>query len=360
MQYVATDDMCTAMIEKVVSWDSLLKAAHQCGNGVRWKATTQGFEMNKLRWISNLRDEVLSGKYKGRGFNDFTICDRGKVRHIQSVHISERTIQKSLVQNVLCPLIAPTLIYDNSATLKGKGTEFAIKRFRHHLSHHYRKHGLKGGVLIMDWKNYFASIDHKILLDMLRQKIKDDEAYELCKTFITNFDGDKGLGLGSEISQICAVFYPNKIDHYVKEHLHIEGYGRYMDDLYVISESIEKLKEAQEAITRMSEELKLTVKPSTIVKFDGGHFTFLKKRFHFTKTGKIIMRITPANIRRRRRKLKNQKKKLDENTIDIDSVSQSYQSWRAYAMKCNSYKTVKRMDSYYSKLFPEGEKRWVM
>lgn len=342
--------------EKVASFEALMQAADECKKGARWKATTQNFEINQLRWVADLKTQLDAGKYKGRGFNNFTITERGKVRHIQSVHISERTVQKSLVKNALYPAIVPSLIYDNAATLKGRGTEFALKRLRKHLAHHYRKHGRKGGILIMDWHNYFGSINHDILLSMLRKKIDDDKIFAMCETFIRAFDGDVGLGLGSEISQISAVFFPNEIDHHVKEKLRIRGYGRYMDDLYVISEDIDKLQEARRDITKMSEALGLQIneKRTQIVKFDGGHFTYLKKRFYITPSGKIVMRLAPANVRRRRRKLKSQKRLYDNGKIGLDAVEQSYQSWRSYASKCNARKTIDNMDRLYRDLFPEG------
>ena len=327
--------------EDVISFENLMKAAHECELSVGWKCSTQMFKVNKLQWIANLNRELEAGTYKSRGFYEFDIYERGKIRHIKSVHISERTVQKSLVQNALRPAILPRLIYDNSASIKGKGTEFALKRLRKHLSHHYRKYGRKGGILIMDYKSYFDSIDHKILLKKLRQIIDDDRTYALTKMFIDCFPGDKGLGLGSEVSQICAIFYPNEIDHYIKERLHIKGYGRYMDDSYIISDDIEYLRYCKVKIEEKLKELKLSLntKRTQIVRFDKGSFCYLKKRIHLTETGRIVMRLSRSNITRHRRKLKRM------NALGVD-MTQSHTSWRGYAMKYDSYYTVQRMDEY--------------
>ena len=46
---------------------------------------------------------------------------------------------------------------------------------------------------------------------------------------------DKGLCLGHELSQWFAIWYLNEMDHYIKESLKINYYGRYMDDFYLIS-----------------------------------------------------------------------------------------------------------------------------
>jgi len=338
--------------EDVSSFEALMDAANDCRQGVMWKSSTQMFAVNQMRWAQTLSRQLNDGTYKSRGFNNFTIYERGKTRHIQSVHITERCVQKSLCKNALKPILAPCLIYDNAASLPGKGTAFAIKRLKYHLHRHYQKHGRKGGILLLDYSNYFGSIDHKKLLAMLREKIEDNRIYELVKHFIDCFEGETGLGLGSEISQICAIYYPNKIDHYIKERLLIEGYARYMDDSYIIHEDIEYLKYCLEEVKRLSEELglKLNMKRTQIVPLDG-HFEYLKKRIHMTETGKVIMRPVRKSITKRRHLLKKQKKLLDEGKIDFETIRQSHQSWKGCVSKTNSYRTVQNMDRLFDSLF---------
>lgn len=338
--------------EDVSSYGALIKAADECTKNVRWKSSTQMFEVNKMRWAQSLSKELMNGTYKSRGFNNFIIHERGKIRRIQSVHITERCVQKSLCQNALKPLIIPRLIYDNSASLKGKGTSFAVRRLKHHLYQHYKKHGRTGGILLMDYSNYFASINHEMLLKMLRRIIEDDRVYALTKHFIDCFEGECGLGLGSEISQISAIYYTNSIDHHIKERLHIKGYGRYMDDSYIIHEDIEYLKYCLKIVEIMSEGLglKLNMKRTQIVPLTS-HFEYLKRRVHLTETGKVIMRPTRKNITKRRRTLRKQKALYDNGEIDVETIRQSYRSWRGYIEKCNAYKTIKSTDELFGELF---------
>lgn len=338
--------------EDVISFESLTKAADQCCSGVMWKSSTQSFRVNQARWAADLHRQLATGAYKSRGFTNFLITERGKTRHIQSVHISERCVQKSLCQNALRPLIEPRLIYDNSASLPGKGTAFALQRLRKHLWQHFQKHGRAGGILLMDYSNYFGSIDHQILLRMLRDVIADDRIYALTKHFIDCFEGDIGLGLGSEVSQICAIFYPNAIDHYIKEMLRIKGYGRYMDDSYIIHQDLDYLRYCLQEVERMAAGLglKLNPKRTQIVRLDG-RFEYLKKRIHLTDTGKVVMRLTRKNITKRRRLLRKHKEMLDAGRIDFGTIRQSYQSWRGYAAKCDSYRTVRSMDKLFDELF---------
>lgn len=115
-------------LEDMTDSDALLRSANACASGVRWKASVQRFEIDKLRWLASIRKEIENQTFKGRGFKRFDIVERGKLRHIQSVHISERVVQKLLCNEILKPVVYPRLIYDNTASQEGKGTELALKR----------------------------------------------------------------------------------------------------------------------------------------------------------------------------------------------------------------------------------------
>jgi retron-type reverse transcriptase len=338
--------------EDVASFEALMRSADECCKGIMWKSSTQMFKANQIRWCSTLSKQLINGEYKPRGFNEFDICERGKQRHIMAVHITERCVQKSLVQNALRPIIEPRLIYDNSASQKYKGTDFALMRLKKHLVKHYKKYGRKGGILTMDYASYFDSIDHNILLTQLKDVIKDERVFNLTKLFIDAFPGDTGLGLGSEVSQICAIYYPNEIDHYIKEQLHIKGYGRYMDDSYFISDDIDYLKYCKNEIENKLSELKISVNNNitNITRFTCGNFSFLKKRICITNTGKILMKLDRKNVTRIRRKLKSMKNK----GVGFDSAHQTYQSWRGYALHYNSYNTVKNIDKLFYKLWGDN------
>ena len=334
--------------EEVFSIEHLLVCARECLCNVRWKQSTQMFEINLLRWVTKLHEELLHGTYRSKGFTRFSIFERGKHREISSVHISERCVQKCLCKYALKPLIVPKLIYDNAATVEGRGTDFALNRLVQHLRYHTLKYNRKGGILTIDYHNYFGTIDHKILLEKLKNLIEDNRVYSLTAYFINCFPGNVGLGLGSEVSQICAVFYPNAIDHYFKDYLKIRGYARYMDDSYIISDDLIKLKEYKKIFIEKSKELGLEIneKMTQITPFDRGHFIYLKKRIFISETNKIIIRLLPKNITQRRRKIKKQLKMVEEKRMEKESFIQSFNSWEGYAKKYNSFKTVKNMKNF--------------
>ena len=116
---------------------------------------------------------------------------------------------------------------------KVKVLVFSRARFVKHLRAYWMTYGVDGYVLTFDFSKYFDNINHDILLKQLRPLVKDDKVFRLLTTLIKDF-GDRGLGLGSEISQMLALYYPDKIDRHIKENARIKYYGRYMDDGYLL------------------------------------------------------------------------------------------------------------------------------
>jgi len=338
--------------ERVIDPASLYKAAKQSRRGVMWKASVQRYWMNILRNIYQTNAALKSGKDIRRGFITFNIRERGKVRHIRSVHFSERVVQKSLCTNALIPHLLPGLIHDNGASIKGKGIHFAVKRLKTHLRRHFRKHGREGYILLVDFRKYFDNIQHAPLKQIFTNSFGEDKnLVNLSLDFVHAF-GEYGLGLGSETSQINAIVYSNKNDHFIKQNLRVKNYAHYMDDSYFICESKEHAQSVLAAILPQYEAMGIKVSPNktAIVKLTRG-FTFLKTQFSLTDTGRIVARPNKKSITRQRRKLKKFKKFYTAGKMTMAEIRNSYMSWRGYIANVNAHKTIRNMDRLYKNLF---------
>lgn len=343
--------------DKVFTFDNLYRSYQKCCAGVGWKSSTQHYRANALLNVNTTYKSLLNGTFKTRGFYEFDIVERGKPRHIQSVHISERVVQRCLCDYSLVPLVKRSFIYDNGACIKYKGIDFSMNRMVRHLEKYYRQYGNEGYALVFDFSQYFKNINHEVLLNILRDKVPDDRLYGLLKHLIDDF-GDEGLGLGSQISQSCAMALPNKLDHYIKEQLGIKYYCRYMDDGCIIHPSKNYLKYCLQKITEICNELgiKLNEKKTQIVKLSRG-IKFLKTRFILTKTGKVIKKPFKKNIVNMRKKLKTFKRWVEEGRMTFDDVRTSYHSWRGYQLKFNAYWARRRVYYLYIRLFFRQNKK---
>lgn len=339
------------VFEKVFSFDNLYDSYKKCCKGVNWKTSTQTYKANALLNVYKTWKDLMNESYRSKGFIEFDITERGKPRHIKSVHISERVVQKCFCDYSLTPLLKRYFIYDNGASIKHKGIDFAMNRLNCFLEKSYREYGNKGYALVFDFSKYFENIEHDILLNTLRDKITDTRLYNLLTMFIKNF-GEKGLGLGSQVSQINAIMHPNYLDHYIKEQLGIKYYCRYMDDGVLVHPSKVYLQYCLKKITEICTELgiKLNTKKTQIVKLSRG-INFLKTHFILTKTGKIVRKPYRKNITLMRRKLKTFKRWVDEGKMTFEDVMTSWCSWRGHQLKFNSYWARQRIHDLYVRLF---------
>jgi retron-type reverse transcriptase len=350
--------------DKVFTFENLYAAYKGCCKGVGWKASTQRYKANVLLNVVDTLDLLKSGKFKSKGFYEFDIIERGKERHIKSVHISERVVQRCLCDYSLVPIFSNSFIYDNGACMKDKGIDFAVNRLIVHLQRHYRKYGNNGYALVFDFSKYFDSINHDKLKSIIDDSYPDKRLAAFIKRLVDDFGGEKGLGLGSQISQVSALRFPNRLDHYVKEVLHIKGYGRYMDDGYMLHHSKEHLQKCLADLREICACLgiRLNEKKTQIIKISRGitlrakkklyrGVVFLKRKVFLSNTGKVIVIPARKGIVKERRKLKKLKIKFDAGEREFFDIKQSYNSWRGHIKHCNAKRTLKRMDRLFYELF---------
>lgn len=335
---------------EVFTYEHLYEAYKKCILGVRWKASVQKYILNASMNIAITKKELLEDNLIIKNTYEFYLYERGKKRHIRSVGIKERVVQRCLCDYSLVPMLTPTFIYDNGASMAGKGVGFSRKRLNKHLRSFMRNHK-EGYVLVFDFKKYFDSIPHELILEILHRHYKDERIISLIMYFIKFTNKNRGLDLGSQISQILALAAANAVDHTVKDKLGFKYYGRYMDDGYIICESKEKLHECRQALIECTSSLglKLNEKKTKIVKLTKG-FVFLKNRY-FVDKNRLVIVPTKSSTVRMRRKLKKLAPKLKDGLISYDDILQSYKSWVSHLNGAKSYKTIESMKKRFNELY---------
>lgn len=343
--------------DAVCSFDSLYKAMLKCRLGVMWKDSTARLVNWGPASIFKHKREHDNGTYKISPYPEFVIHEP-KRRVITSTRLCDRIFQRSLCDNYLYKEITRHLVYDNCACQTGKGTDFARNRLKVHLQRYYRKHGCEGWYLKVDMKNYFGSTPHKTAKWAVRKAVRDDWSYKCVEDVIDSFGKPDapgvGIGLGSQIAQLIELIVLSDIDHAIKESFRIKHYIRYMDDLLLVSHDKELLRLCLEEIYSHINELGLTVngKKTKICKLSHG-INFLGFRFKLTESGKVVMTILKKNVKRRRRKMRNQLRLVMGEKMTVPKFMESYKSWRAHASKGSSNQLLRRMDEYAVGLLEE-------
>lgn len=333
------------MYERILDLNNLYSAFEKCRRNVGWKASVQKYEANVLHNILELKKKLENGTYIQKPFHEFDISERGKKRHIKSLHITDRVLQRAFCDEILMPAVERYLIYDNGASQKGKGIEFTRKRLQMHLEKWHRKHKNNGYVLQIDFSKFFDNIPHDLTLSLFAGRL-DKRSFELLEYLLSTFGGDTGVGIGSQISQVIGIYYPTAIDNFCKTVKGCKFYGRYMDDIYVFGETKEELKSLLEEIKNYCNayKIRLNERKTHIAQIKNG-FTFLNVRYFYGENGKIVKVPARKTFTRERRKLK----KLARLTSK-EEIKNQYKSWRGNIVKFNSRSSVLRMDALYKSI----------
>lgn len=314
-----------------------------------WKDSVSGYVMDSLKNTAKLKDDLESGKYKISEYQRFMVMEPKK-REIVATRFRDRQFQRSLCDMILYSDMTRGFIHDNCACQIGKGVDFALDRLDAHMHRYYRKHGADGWVLKCDIHHFFPETPHETAKAAVRKRVTDDRVYEAAARIIDSFGGERGIGLGSQVSQLVELAVLDDIDHYIKERLRVRHYIRYMDDFIMIHENKRVLENALSEIRSRVGTLGLELNQKTQI-FPLRHgIIFLKWHFILTETGKVIRKISRKNVTREKRKLRKLARQIQEDIIPGEYLYMSFQSWRANAKRGNTHFAVRKMERLYNEL----------
>lgn len=339
-------------VDDAVTFKELYKGLKKSCCNVRWKDSVTGYEANGLKNTYLLRQSLLDGTYKISGYQRFKVHEP-KEREIVATRLKDRQFQRSLCDNVLYPQITRSFIRDNCACQRGKGVDDALDRLTVHLRRYYFKHGPNGWALKCDIRHYFAETPHDVAKAAIRKRLTDQRAAYYTDAIIDSFGGDKGIGLGSQVSQITELAVLDDLDHYIKERLRIKHYLRYMDDFILIHEDKSVLWAALAEIEKRLSALGMTLNKKTQILPLKNGVLWLKWRFVLTDTGKVIRKICMKSVVRERRKLRKMAKLAVAGRIPVAAITESFITWKAHAQRGNCRKIVADMQKLYDKLLSE-------
>lgn len=339
--------------------NNLYRAYKASVKGSKWKETTQKFMMNFLRYIFSIQEDLLNRTLENGPVEEFSLSERGRVRPISSIRIRDRIVRHALCDEILLPEVKKHIIYDNGASIKGRGISHQRERFEVHLRRYYKQYGNEGWILFGDFSKFYDNIIHEIAKRELLKLFDDDEFIDWLLTLI--FDGfkidvsymtdeeyancmtetfnkldyreipkeqltgekwmEKSVNIGDQLSQVIGIYYPYRIDNYVKYVRSQKFYGRYMDDWYIMNPSKEELVDLLEHIRVIAKELGIHIneKKTRIVKISST-YKFLQVKYTLTKDGKIIKRINPDRVTTMRRKLKKLAIKVANGEIPYENI----------------------------------------
>ena len=175
--------------EIVCDANNLYRAYKASIKNSKWKETVQKFMLNFLRHIFSIQEDLLNRTLQNGPVEEFELSERGRVRPITSIQIRDRIIRHALCDEVLLPEVRKRIIYDNCASIKGRGISMQRKRFEVHLRKYHKLYGNEGWILFGDFTKFYDNIIHEIAKRELLKLFDDDEFIDWLLTII--FDGFK-------------------------------------------------------------------------------------------------------------------------------------------------------------------------
>lgn len=255
------------------------------------------FEFNLEDNIFSLYNELKSKTYQHSNYTSFYVKDP-KLRKIHKAVVKDRVLHHAIFR-VFYPIFDKSFVYDSYSCRNNKGAHKAINRLNKFAKKASKNHTKTCYVLKCDVKKFFDSIDQKILLNFIKNKIKDPDALWLLEKIIKSFSVQpcKGIPLGNITSQLFANIYLNEFDQFVKHKLKEKYYIRYCDDFVILSENknyLENLISVLSSFLKNDLKLILHSDKTKIRKFNQGidflgYVSFQHYKILRTKTKKRIL-----------------------------------------------------------------------
>ncbi len=278
--------------EQFISPENLDLAARRAVRGKRGRRSTRRFLRHRAQRLEKLREMLIRGEFTTGKYRIFTIFEPKK-RNIYMLPLYPDHLVHHALMNILAPIWQNLFISDSYACIPGRGLHTASQRCVAML----RKNRY---VLQCDISKFYPSINHDIMMKIIRRKISDPRILALLHDIVYSTEGQRGMPIGNLTSQWMGNLYMNDLDMFVKHNMRVKNYIRYCDDFCIFDNDREKLVRYKKILQEfLARELDLRFSKAFIKNTNEG-VNFIGYR-HF----KNHVVLTRAGAKKMRRKILN-------------------------------------------------------
>jgi hypothetical protein len=214
----------------------------------------QKFEQNLDENLQNLCRSYNEGTWKTSEY-EYKYVYIPKKRLISKLPPEDHIIQWAAL-NQCEDYLQRTLIRNSCSCIKGKGTHFFMRRLRNDL---FSRPEQTQYFVQLDIHHYFPSINHALMKERYRRKIKDPKLLSFLDEVVDSFP--QGLPLGVKLSQLLANLFLSTFDRiavqcfgiYDNEEKRNYWAGRYVTDKFVSCRTPEQADELARGVQHLSE-----------------------------------------------------------------------------------------------------------
>lgn len=368
-------------------FEPVYRAWCSCSRRKRKSAKAQCYECNLLDNLVSTAEALERGSWQPHPPVCFTVA-YPKAREIHAAEYSDRVVHHYLVP-LLEEFFEPQFIHDVYSNRVGKGTHAAVDRLQQFMR---SQEPQKGYFLQLDIRNFFNTIDRRILFKQLQKglnkavrknKVTPAKATELRNlghtilkqdiASVALYRGSRkvfsqvpkakrlgqvgeylGLPIGNLSSQFFANVYLDGLDQFVKHQLKCRQYIRYVDDFILLHNSSEQLRIWQRDIQYfLNQKLGLSVKDNfTLAPVSNGadflgyitrpHYRLVRRRVvhHFREK---LNTFAALNIKQH----KNGLAEIDLSVEKRDKLMSVMASYLGHYKHAKHYRLLQRLFSEY-------------
>lgn len=339
-----------------------------------------------LPWLREHREELLEsirqGKYKPQPVRRKEIPKPdGGVRKLGIPTVVDRIIQQAIAQQ-LTPIYEPLFSELSYGYRPGRSAQMAIGKVKE-----YAEQGYTQAVLV-DLSKYFDTLNHELLMNLLRKNIRDKRVIELIKRYLKagvmengiRVKTEEGSPQGGPLSPLLANIYLNEYDQEMAR----RGVPviRYADDIIVLAKSKRAAQRLLETTQRYLEgklKLRMNVEKSRVVSvFAIRNFKFLGFALGKGKDG-IYIRAHAKSLKKAKAKLKRLTSRSQGRNVravmrnvkvyirgwlgyfgiaSMKSTMQEWDGWLRRRFRCYIWKQWKRPRTRVVNLEKSGMPQW--
>lgn len=323
------------LFPQVYDFEALYRAYARARRGKRHQNEVLRFERDLEENLIQIQNELIWGTYRTSEYHTFWVSEPKK-RQVAALPFRDRVVQHALVA-ALEPIWEARFIEHSYACRPGKGVHAGADQATRWMRQIKRNHG-RVYAMQADIRQYFPSIGHDRLAELLARHIGCRRTLDLCREIISSWR--PGLPIGNLPSQLWANIYLHALDMHIKQHCREHYYMRYMDDFVVMSHSKSHLHELRRHLDGwLLTELGLRLNSKTQVFPIGPKpLDFLGYRMWPTHR-----KLRKRSIRRLRKTLRKLQKEYAGGRIDLATVQRHLVSWLGHARHAQSHTSRQRV-----------------